>query len=62
MPALPWDLARFYPLKAPYRGARTHLSSAKDAPTVPRRVLAEGNVIAFVEVGRLHHRYERHTA
>ena len=46
-----------------YHGSRTHLSLAKDAPT-PRRVLgiAEGDVIAFPEVGGLHHRYERRAA
>jgi putative transposase len=43
--------------------ARTHLSLEKDAPT-PRRVQAptEGRVIAFPEVGGLHHRYERRAA
>ena len=43
--------------------ARTHLSLAKDAPT-PRRVqgVTEGDVIAFREVGGLHHRYERRAA
>ena len=46
-----------------YQGSRTHLSLAKDAPT-PRRVQApeEGRVIAFPEVGGLHHRYERRAA
>jgi hypothetical protein len=46
-----------------YHGSRTHLSLAKDAPT-PRRVQAvtEGDVIAFREVGGLHHRYERRAA
>jgi putative transposase len=46
-----------------YHGARTHLSLAKDAPT-PRRVQAptEGRVVAFAEVGGLHHRYERRAA
>ena len=46
-----------------YHRSRTHLSLAKDAPT-PRRVpgLAEGDVIAFREVGGLHHRYERRAA
>jgi hypothetical protein len=46
-----------------YHGSRTHLSLAKDAPT-PRRVqgLTEGDVIAFREVGGLHHRYERRAA
>src|SRR5882672_8720628 len=46
-----------------YHGARTHLALEKDAPT-PRRVQAptEGRVVAFPEVGGLHHRYERRTA
>jgi transposase InsO family protein len=46
-----------------YHGARTHLSLEKDAPT-PRRVHApaEGRVVAFAEVGGLHHRYERRAA
>jgi putative transposase len=46
-----------------YHGARTHLALEKDAPT-PRRVQAstEGPVVAFVEVGGLHHRYERRVA
>jgi hypothetical protein len=41
-------------------GARTHVSLAKDAPT-PRRVqdVAAGEVVAFADVGGLHHRYER---
>jgi len=39
------------------------IALAKDAPT-PRRVegVAEGDVIAFREVGGLHHRYERRAA
>ena len=46
-----------------YHGSRTHLSLAKDAPT-PRRVqgVPEGDVIAFREVGGLHHRDERRAA
>jgi transposase InsO family protein len=46
-----------------YHGARTHLSLEKDAPT-PRRIhtRAEGRVVAFAEVGGLHHRYERRAA
>jgi putative transposase len=46
-----------------YHGARTHLALEKDAPT-PRRVHAstEGPVVAFAEVGGLHHRYERRAA
>ena len=46
-----------------YHGTRTHLSLEKDAPT-SRRVHAptEGRVVAFAEVGGLHHRYERRAA
>jgi transposase InsO family protein len=46
-----------------YHGSRTHLALAKDAPT-PRCLYApeEGRVIAFTEVGGLHHRYERRAA
>ncbi len=46
-----------------YHGSRTHLSLNKDAPT-PRRTqdVAEGAVVAFREVGGLHHRYERRAA
>ena len=46
-----------------YHGARTHLSLSKDSPTT-RRVQAptEGRVVAFAEVGGLHHRYERRAA
>jgi putative transposase len=46
-----------------YHGARTHLALHKDAPT-PRRVQTptEGSVIAFPELGKLHHRYERRAA
>jgi hypothetical protein len=46
-----------------YHQSRTHLSLEKDAPT-PRRVHAatEGRVVAFAEVGGLHHRYERRAA
>jgi putative transposase len=46
-----------------YHGSRTHLSLEKDAPTT-RRVqhVSEGAVIAFPEVGGLHHRYERRAA
>jgi len=46
-----------------YHGARNHLSLQKDAPT-PRRVQGptEGRVVAFAEVGGLHHRYERRAA
>jgi putative transposase len=46
-----------------YHGARTHLALQKDAPT-PRRVQTptEGSVVAFPELGGLHHRYERRAA
>ena len=46
-----------------YHGSRTHLALAKDTP-MPRRVqgVTEGDVIAFREVGGLHHRYERRAA
>jgi hypothetical protein len=46
-----------------YHGARTHLALEKDAPT-SRRVQPpmEGHVVAFPEVGGLHHRYERRAA
>jgi putative transposase len=46
-----------------YHGSRTHLSLEKDVPTT-RRVqdVSEGAVIAFPEVGGLHHRYERRAA
>ena len=46
-----------------YHGARTHLALEKDAPTT-RRVQppTEGPVVAFPEVGGLHHRYERRAA
>ncbi len=43
-----------------YHRSRTHLSLAKDCPE-PRRVQppGPGRVIAFPQVGGLHHRYER---
>jgi putative transposase len=46
-----------------YHGSRTHLALEKDAP-MPRRVqhVGDGAVIAFPEVGGLHHRYERRAA
>ena len=46
-----------------YHGARTHLSLAEDAPTPrPAQAITDGDVIAFPEVGGLHHRYERRAA
>ena len=53
-------LARYI---AYYQSSRTHLALAKDSPT-PRHVqaVADGHVIAFPEVGGLHHRYERRAA
>lgn len=46
-----------------YHGWRTHLGLEKDAP-LARRVQPpeEGNIIAFPELGGLHHRYERRAA
>jgi hypothetical protein len=46
-----------------YQRARTHLAVEKDTP-IARRVQAstEGRVVAFPEVGGLHHRYERRAA
>jgi putative transposase len=46
-----------------YHRARTHLSLDKDAP-MPRCVHTPtvGRVVAFAEVGGLHHRYERRAA
>ncbi|HEX9875920.1 MAG TPA: integrase core domain-containing protein [Gammaproteobacteria bacterium] len=43
-----------------YHGSRTHLSLSKDCPE-PRRVQppGPGRIIAFAQVGGLHHRYER---
>jgi hypothetical protein len=46
-----------------HHDTRTHLSLGKDCPR-PRRVHlpSTGNIIAFSEVGGLHHRYERRAA
>jgi putative transposase len=47
-----------------YHKSRTHLSLEKDAPT-PRPlqdIIQGGDVVAFPEVGGLHHRYERRAA
>jgi putative transposase len=46
-----------------YHKSRTHLSLDKDCPE-PRRIHppTAGNIIAFPEVGGLHHRYERRAA
>ena len=46
-----------------HHDARTHLSLNKDCPR-PRRVQlpSAGNIIAFPDVGGLHHRYERRAA
>jgi putative transposase len=53
-------LARYI---AYYHGARTHLSLEKDAPTPrPVQAITDGTVVAFPEVGGLHHRYERRAA
>jgi len=46
-----------------YHQARTHLSLANDAPTSrPGQAITDGDVIAFREVGGLHHRDERRAA
>ena len=46
-----------------YHRARTHLAFEKDAPTTRRvQTPTEGPVVAFPEVGGLHHRYERRAA
>jgi hypothetical protein len=46
-----------------YHRARTRLSLGKDAPN-PRPVQppSAGEIVAFPEVGGLHHRYERRAA
>ena len=47
-----------------HHDARTHLSLDKDCPR-PRAVqlpVTGNNIIAFPEVGGLHHRYERRAA
>jgi len=46
-----------------YHHSRTHLGLKKDAP-VPRPVQGPGTgrIVAFPEVGGLHHRYERRAA
>ena len=46
-----------------YHESRTHLSLDKDCPeTRPMHPPTAGNIIAFPEVGGLHHRYERRAA
>ena len=46
-----------------YHKSRTHLSLDKDCPqTRPIRPPTAGKIIAFSEVGGLHHRYERRAA
>jgi hypothetical protein len=46
-----------------YHKTRTHLSLNKDCPQ-PRHIQlpSAGKIIAFPEVGGLHHRYERRAA
>ena len=46
-----------------YHASRCHLGLDKDAPQ-GRRVQSpvEGRIVAFPEVGGLHHRYERRAA
>jgi len=46
-----------------HHGTRTHLSLGKDCPRPrPIQFPSAGNIIAFPEVGGLHHRYERRAA
>jgi hypothetical protein len=46
-----------------YHGARTHFALKKDAPTTRHvQTPTEGHVVAFPEIGGLHHRYERPAA
>src|SRR5262249_30501363 len=46
-----------------HHDTRTHLSLGKDCPRPrPIQPRSAGNVIAFPEVGGLHHRYERRAA
>ena len=46
-----------------YHRSRTHLALGKDAPEPrPVREPEDGRIVAFPEVGGLHHRYERQTA
>ena len=46
-----------------YHGSRTHLSLNKDCPDARRiQPPSAGEIVAFPEVGGLHHRYERRAA
>ena len=46
-----------------YHRTRTHLSLGKDAPDRrPAQLPSAGGIVAFPEVGGLHHRYERRAA
>jgi putative transposase len=46
-----------------HHDARTHLSLKKDCPRPrPIQLPSAGNIVAFPEVGGLHHRYERRAA
>lgn len=46
-----------------YHGGRTHLGLDKDAPEPrPLQPSGEGKIVAFSEVGGLHHHYERQAA
>ena len=57
---LRWILQRYLDY---YLNARTHLALEKDAPN--RRAIQPpeaGNIVAILEVGGLHHRYERRAA
>ena len=41
-----------------YHESRTHLSLGKQCP-FPRQALSDGKIVAFPQLGELHHRYER---
>jgi hypothetical protein len=46
-----------------HHDTRTHLSLGKDCPrSRPLQSPSAGNIVAFPEVGGLHHRYERRAA
>jgi hypothetical protein len=58
--ARPTARAKYRDKAENHQDARTHLSLNKDCPRPrPVQLPSAGNVIAFPEVGGLHHRYER---
>jgi hypothetical protein len=56
--AFPFDTAPIRSYFSYYHRSRLHLSLDRDSPD-SRSVQSVGRVIAFAEVGGLHHRYER---